>query len=90
MTAPLVLIVAAAIKVGKLTITAAPPARHGDLIFGFAAYNRKAVIKPSDQGFLTSAGRFVSREEAHRLAWMAGQIKREAGAGGELFSEDLW
>lgn len=90
MSAPLVLIVAAAIRVGKLTLSMPPPARHGCLIHAFYNYNRKVVVPPSDQGFLTNQGQFVSREEAHRLAFMAGQIGRDAGASEELFSEDLW
>lgn len=42
------------------------------------------------QGFLTSAGRFVDRKEAYRIAVEAGQIGEGAGYGGELFSEDLY
>lgn len=43
--------------------------------------------KADDQGFVTSTGRFVNREEASRLAWYAKQINRD---NGYLFSEDLW
>lgn len=43
------------------------------------------------QGFLTSTGRFVSREEAWGIALAAGQIVRRVGGDeGRLFSENLW
>lgn len=38
------------------------------------------------QGFLTNQGRFVSRIEATKIAFKAGQITKRSG---ELFSEDL-
>jgi len=42
------------------------------------------------QGFLTSAGRFVNRKEAWRIARNAGQIDDNGGYERELFSEDLY
>lgn len=39
------------------------------------------------QGFLTSRGMFVSRDEAGKIAFEAGQVKRE---GLHLTSEDLY
>lgn len=39
------------------------------------------------QGFLTSRGRFVEREEAKRIATLAGQTETE---NSQLFSEDLY
>lgn len=78
-------IVAAAIKVGKMTISAPPPARHHRW-----NYNRKTVVQPSGQGFLTSAGRFVGREEALKLALAAGQLLKPNFQPDQLFSEDLW
>lgn len=41
-----------------------------------------------DQGFLTSTGRFVDREEAWTIAVAAGQV--EKGAARDLWSEDLY
>lgn len=38
---------------------------------------------------MTSAGRFVEREEAARIASMAGQVSK-LSAPPNLFSEDLW
>ena len=82
-------ITAAAVRVGKMTISAPPPARHGDLIKAFSEVNRKIKIAPSDQGFITSAGRFVGRGEAYEIAVREGQT-RNAGPSGTLYSEDLW
>jgi hypothetical protein len=41
----------------------------------------------SHQGFVTNFGDFVSREEAAKIAYQAGQIDRKLKI---LFSEDLW
>lgn len=41
------------------------------------------------QGFVTSAGRFVRREPAARIAKAAGQIE-STKFGRALYSEDLW
>jgi len=83
-------IVAAALKIGSMTISAPPPARHHTLLHAFHAYNRKTMIKTTDQGFLTSAGRFVGREEAAQMAVAAGQIIKPKFQPTQLFSEDLW
>lgn len=42
------------------------------------------------QGFLTSEGRFVTREEALQIALAAGQIKEKKYDKSRLFSEELW
>ena len=42
------------------------------------------------QGFLTSTGRFVNRQEARDIAIKAGQVDESAGWNGDLFSEDLY
>ena len=48
----------------------------------------------ADQGFATSEGRFVDREEGMKVAVAAGQLKRSSNPkhyqGPLLFSEDLW
>jgi len=41
------------------------------------------------QGFITSDGEFVSREDAYRIALQAGQGQLSKGKA-RLFSEDLW
>lgn len=45
--------------------------------------------KPSNEGFYTSKGRFVSRDEAERIARECGQIDGDL-IGGVLTSEDLY
>lgn len=57
--------------------------RHHDILQRFG----KEVL-PSKQGFYTSRGRFVDREEAYRIAVEAGQVVGKSG--GRLFSEDLY
>ena len=56
-------------------------------------------VRGRDQGFLTSTGRFVSREEAWGIAVASGQIIRRVGGqpdyaidevGTKLYSENLW
>lgn len=42
---------------------------------------------PAVQGFLTNKNRFVTREEAARIAYKAGQIEEEKGY---LTSEDIY
>lgn len=62
--------------------------RHHDIFMRFGP----EVIskKPSDQGFYTSKGRFVSREEGMRIAKECGQVTDEQIHSNELFSEDLY
>lgn len=72
-----------------VTVTAPPPARHAQLLHPIAL----DTVGPDDQGFLTSAGRFVGRREALRIVEEAGQQQIDhpsKNAGGQLFSEDLW
>lgn len=45
--------------------------------------------KAIDQGFFTSKFRFVSREEAEKIARECGQLEGDL-IGGMLTSEDLW
>jgi hypothetical protein len=62
------------------------PARHNNII-------RHIHEKTGDinitglQGFLTSDGDFVTRTDAARIAFAAGQITEEKD---QLYSEDLW
>jgi hypothetical protein len=85
-------IVAAALKIQSMTISAPPPARHHTLLHAiFNTYGERGpMIKATDQGFLTSTGRFVSREEAVTIAMAAGQIIKPKFQPQQLFSEDLW
>lgn len=74
-----------------LTISAPPPARHANLLHPFVE-DFGAHPSPQDQGFITSTGRFVEREEALRIAVESGQpmIDHPARNSTMLFSEDLW
>lgn len=51
-------------------------------------------VKNVTDGFMTSKGRFVGREDAWNIALYAGQIEHRCGGdtlnGGHLFSENLW
>lgn len=44
----------------------------------------------AEEGFVTSAGRWVWRKPALELARLAGQIIRETAPAHGLFSEDVW
>ena len=85
-------IVAAALKVNNIIVSAPPPARHHTLLHAiFNTYGQRGpMIKTTDQGFVTSAGRFVGREEAALMAAAAGQILKPKFQPTQLFSEDLW
>jgi hypothetical protein len=74
-----------------LTVTAPPPARHHTLMHPLS--DDAIRIGPSDQGFLTSKGRYVSREEAMEIVIVSGQPTLPGTvckSGAPLFSEDLW
>jgi len=83
-------IVAAAIRSGDRTWSLPAPARHCDVI---RVVRRDVNTTPLDvcchnQGFLTSADRFVDRREAEDIARLAGQVTHLVGS--VLTSEDLW
>lgn len=63
------------------------PARHFEVLRAMGDDSLKH--NPKNQGFLTSEGRFVSREEAHTIAYRSGQCKNPDHPT-QLFSEDLW
>lgn len=58
--------------------------RHCDI---FERFETLLSRKPADQGFFTSAGRFVDRREAARIAYESGQITQPVT---QLFSEDIY
>lgn len=83
-------VVKAAILINGEPFSVEPPGRHHDVIRTYAEGvdgKRRRFPQSSPQGFMTSAGRFVERAEAARLAFAAGQIKDERQT---LYSEDLW
>jgi hypothetical protein len=63
--------------------------RHADAIQ--LVIRAKRTFKNSDEGFVTSSGRFVGREEGLLLQQAAG-IESSGGGyrGNRLFSEDLY
>ena len=63
--------------------------RHSDCIFWINQKNR--TFKNSDQGFVTSENRFVTREEGYKLQIEA-DIPSVCGgySGNKLYSEDLY
>jgi hypothetical protein len=82
----------AAIKFNGRVWALPRPKRHHD-IMRFAVDNTPgAKICPcagDDQGFLTTKGRYVTREEAGQIALASGETK-ELKWGDQLYSEDLW
>lgn len=74
--------------------------RHHDIRNRFG---NEISCSPKDQGFYTSKGRFVSREEAMKIAYECGQVDYERAVKmcyhdllgsntvfNDLFSEDLY
>lgn len=59
--------------------------RHPDILYQYG----DQIDKHSD-GFVTSRGRWVSREEAYKIAVECGQIKKGKFSCNRLFSEDLY
>lgn len=66
------------------------PHRHHHL-FSLAAFVGDHA-DPCDQGFMTSKGRYVGREEALRICIASGQPNRRSGNPSDtrLYSEDVW
>ena len=60
------------------------PLRHHDILRIFPSAERVQC----EQGFMTSAGRFVTRKEAMKIAKNADQV--DPTCREELFTEDLW
>jgi hypothetical protein len=85
-------ITAAAIRLpaGKI-VSVPPPGSHQDALRAAReAGTFYAEIHGSEQGFITSAGRFVDRRKAARIAVAAGQRQRATGPQDLLFSDDVW
>ena len=59
--------------------------RHPDILHRFG---KEVSRNPKDQGFYTSKGRFVTRDEGLEIARASGQVKDIIG--GVLTSEDLY
>lgn len=61
------------------------PARHHHIL-----HRMPGDALDVDQGFVTSDGRFVDRQEARRIAEARGQLLPAAISSTELYSEDVW
>jgi hypothetical protein len=79
-------IACATIRVGKRLYHGA---RHGFAIQIAVVKGERIPIAPrhKDQGFTTTRGRYVGREEAARIAYDAGQVTK---LHPKLHSEDIW
>lgn len=81
-------IISVAISTFGIIASLPAPARHGDVVRKLHDFN-PTLVQPEDQGFLTSAGRFVNRREAAHIALETGQLEK-LHSPPHLFSEDLW
>lgn len=63
------------------------PARHADILM--FAYSGDWDIEDCAQGFVSSTGRFLTRQEAWDVTTINGQRIAEHSEG-TLFTEDLW
>ncbi|MER2533773.1 MAG: hypothetical protein ABTQ31_01250 [Rhizobiaceae bacterium] len=79
-------IVAAAVQLDGLVVSQPPPARHNSLLTVIHRVTGQLVTS-DQQGFLTSAGRFVSRHDAREIAIAAKQVDSDCML---LTSEQLW
>lgn len=79
----------AAIRVGPVVYIVPRPGRHHDVL---RAMPEDVAVNShiDDQGFVTSAGRFVDRKEAAAIARAANQLIREPTPRDMLTSEDVW
>lgn len=66
------------------------PARHHHVMWTRLLITGKRTAGDAEQGFLTTYGRFVDREEGLAIAQRENQIIQKHGNEGLLFSEDMW
>ena len=78
-------VVKAAIRRYGIVYAVDPPGRHRQVFDTMPAHD----LDRAEQGFLTSIGRFVGREEAGHIALATGQIAALKWPP-RLFTEDLW
>ena len=84
-------IVAAAVFGGGVIWSLPAPNRHHNVLWEMDRVGVDAILHggPDAQGFVTSKGRFVTRDEAAEIAISAGQINSLQWPP-YLYSEDLW
>lgn len=87
----LVKVSAAAVLLDGKVYSLSPPARHHSVIHWMVG---DLGLGPQtgmwEEGFLLSDGRFARRKPAWIIAERAGQIIRQTGPHGTLYSEDVW
>lgn len=78
------IIVAAAIKINGAIVFCERPGRHHDAMV--------ALGHSADHGFVTSRGRYVSRQEGAAIVEAMGQssVRKYPGYVSSLHSEDMW
>lgn len=64
--------------------------RHANIIAQHAALKNVTLPAGAIQGFLTSEGNFVDREEAMIIATAADQLVRDTYGSYTLYSEDIY
>lgn len=76
---------------GKLYQLPKPNRHHNLLDIMFAEQKGETQVYADEEGFTTSTGRYVNREEALIIAEKANQIISERHVrGDELYSESVW
>lgn len=76
---------------GKLYQLPKPYRHHNLLDLMYREYPEQMQVA-DEEGFITSTGRYVNREEAYLIAQQANQILSERHPSGlvELYSESVW
>lgn len=81
----------ACIRVGDTLVHLPAPARHNDVLrHGIKAGLILDDVKERDRGFMDSEGNFLSRQEALRVAFDAGQTVKLPKGSAVLTTEDVW
>lgn len=84
-------IACAAIKYPDIGVLALPaPARHHHVKWVRLFIDGRESHGDAEQGFLTTTGRFVDRQQGWKIAEKRGQIEQISGNPGTLYSEDMW
>jgi hypothetical protein len=81
----------AAVNYPDIGVLSVPqPGRHHHVMWLRLLLDGQATPGHAEQGFTTTSGRFVGREEGLEIATANNQIKEKRGNPGLLFSEDMW
>lgn len=80
-------IVCAAVLLSGGPVVCGP--RHFDSVMRGTIEELEAPVEGAIQGFVDQFGNFMTREEAHLVAFRAGQIPAHTD-GDQLYSEDLY